>query len=955
MLMAVCACFVVSLIVNYVGPFSKGASVLRPARRCVVGIFLSALSSFAIAADEPGAVINGRVSDMSGNAVAGARIVIRPGDAVLASDHGGRFVHAGLQAGEYSMEISHVGFVTVTQKVRLISGEAVIVVVQLPRTPIVEEVMTVSAATNQDGDPLARRRSLVEAVDLVPREVIEAAPTQNVADAVGHSAGVSLEFDKGEGKYVQIRGLEPAFASVSVDGVRVPSAEADVRQINLAMFPVDSIEMVELYRTAAADRDGDAIAGTLNLRTRTARQGSFLSFRAEGGYNSLQGGRGSGRVSTVVTQRVGRTNALGIVFSATYDVIGRSINDIEPAPAVVQLPNSDSAAVFQGIDLRDYRLNRRRAGLSLGLDYNAGSRLALRMKIFFNQLEEVGDRWITTVTAGHFLTPELTDGSGGYSASAQDRRPLDRTAGFSAGGEHVFPALLLDHGVSYARAGEHRLQRQADLVGPKATFSVDSEDGYFPRFDRLAGGSQLDASAYSVRQLRRVDERASARSVAGWLNATKPLAAGQLKFGTKLQVEHKNNTADDRFYKTTGAPDFLVAANLDRFHDPGYYDGHYMQGPNLDIDRLWSFFLQNPGAFKSDFSKERLTSDPNIWQSQQAVGAAFVMYTLRLDAFELNSGLRVEQTSTRFVGNAVTVDKSGKWVSTTPLGGKRNYRSTLPSISARWTITPETVIRAAYGWTIGRARYDQLVPSQVQDEASATVMAGNPDLLPAKAVSYDLSFERLSAGGGIVAIGFFQKSIANPIYESSSSKIAGGPFDGFTLLRPINGSSALIRGAEVQWQHRFTSLSPRLRPLTIAINYAHTRSVGQFDPSTGRSDKVALLRTAPNVINASMCYAGTRLGALVMLSHTDALIFTYNYRDGAAGGVHGPNGDTYQYPHSQVDAQVSYALRSGITVIAAAQNLNNEPFGFYNGNPRWNIRREFYDRTFILGFRVNRQ
>jgi hypothetical protein len=38
----------------------------------------------------------------------------------------------------------------------------------------------------------------------------------------------------------------------------------------------------------------------------------------------------------------------------------------------------------------------------------------------------------------------------------------------------------------------------------------------------------------------------------------------------------------------------------------------------------------------------------------------------------------------------------------------------------------------------------------------------------------------------------------------------------------------------------------------------------------------------------------------------------------------------------------------------SGQNLNNEVFGFYNGSPHWNIQREFYDRTYSLGFKFTR-
>jgi len=42
---------------------------------------------------------------------------------------------------------------------------------------------------------------------------------------------VTLERDEGEGKYVQIRGTEPRYSNVTIDGVNVPAPESGVRQI----------------------------------------------------------------------------------------------------------------------------------------------------------------------------------------------------------------------------------------------------------------------------------------------------------------------------------------------------------------------------------------------------------------------------------------------------------------------------------------------------------------------------------------------------------------------------------------------------------------------------------------------------------------------------------------------------------------------------------------------------
>ena len=100
-----------------------------------------------------------------------------------------------------------------------------------------------------------------------------------------------------------------------------------------------------------------------------------------------------------------------------------------------------------------------------------------------------------------------------------------------------------------------------------------------------------------------------------------------------------------------------------------------------------------------------------------------------------------------------------------------------------------------------------------------------------------------------------------------------------------------------------------------------------------------------------MSHAGP-FSARIAATYNSATIFTYNFVDGAAGGLNGPNGDIYLYAHTQLDAQASYALKNGLQVIFSVLNINNEVFGFYQGDPHFMIQREFYQPTYNLGFRM---
>jgi hypothetical protein len=94
------------------------------------------------------------------------------------------------------------------------------------------------------------------------------------------------------------------------------------------------------------------------------------------------------------------------------------------------------------------------------------------------------------------------------------------------------------------------------------------------------------------------------------------------------------------------------------------------------------------------------------------------------------------------------------------------------------------------------------------------------------------------------------------------------------------------------------------------------------------------------------------------MTYNSAMIYQYqfiNVTDGMRtppiGGIKGPSGDIYLYPHFQVDAQGTVRLGRGLTLLLEGENLNNEVFGFYSGSERFVDQREFYRPTYSIGIR----
>ena len=165
------------------------------------------------------------------------------------------------------------------------------------------------------------------------------------------------------------------------------------------------------------------------------------------------------------------------------------------------------------------------------------------------------------------------------------------------------------------------------------------------------------------------------------------------------------------------------------------------------------------------------------------------------------------------------------------------------------------------------------------------------------------------------------------------------------------------------WQQHLSFLPNPFDGLGVRANYSYTTSEASFpnvpalDPNfPTRADHPALLRQAPNNWNLDLTYDKKGFAGRIGATHNDANIFAYNYQpavDGSNGPLHGPNGDVYLYPHTQLDAQASYWIPRGhgLEAVVSLLNITNEVFGFYQGSEQFPIQREFYDRTFMVGMR----
>ncbi len=99
-------------------------------------------------------------------------------------------------------------------------------------------------------------------------------------DALKRVPSVTFLSDVIESDGARLRGLDPGYTQILINGEKVPGTNAD-RSFFLDRIPAELIKQVEIVRSSSARRTGDAVAGTLNIVLRDG-------YQLDGGY--IRGG-----------------------------------------------------------------------------------------------------------------------------------------------------------------------------------------------------------------------------------------------------------------------------------------------------------------------------------------------------------------------------------------------------------------------------------------------------------------------------------------------------------------------------------------------------------------------------------------------------------------------------------------------------------------------------------------
>jgi TonB-dependent receptor len=943
--------------------------IIRPNRlssfvSIVVVTLLIALSAMA-RSQAARSAIAGTATDRTGAVLKGAQISIPARDINTVSDEQGRFFINGVAPGSYDLSVSYVGLVTFTKSVMVTAGQTLNVDAELQLANVKESIVVTTARASAEVEAINLERAADNLLQVMPNEIITSLPNANLADALGHLPSVTLERDEGEGKYVQVRSTEPRLTNTIVDGVNLPSEEPGVRQIKFDAIPSSLVESVQISKTLQANMEGDGIGGSVNLITRTATDTPTVEITGLGGYTPIQSGRGNTTETATFGRRFGSSKKFGVIVGGSYDWEGRGIDDLEPVP-----DENNGQTWFDGASLREYQYFRSRYGFAGSTDYRIRDGSNVYARFLYSDFKNYGDRWAYQLqdnTPGlSLLAPGNQGGTPSYDGEL--RNPNIQVGSLILGGNHVFNRTWYAWEAnigrsSYGKSPYSDANFGSTLASSNCEFNpTATTDKYLPQwnhacFTEIQNPANLVMTP-TIGGITRGQGTAAQLNLGVGGSGAWQYHIGKrsavLEYGGKFRNEHKY--ADT--YRLTLTPNGTVSMSQfpNRMINHKYYNGGaYQLGYNVSLEDVLAYANANAGAFTPSSTQGIDLSDFGIVEQ---VSAGYVMNTIDFsNGIRFIAGLRAENTNLDVHNRAVSQDTGA----VTPNAFSGSYYTLLPSASLRFNAGPDSYMRLIYARGLSRPN-----PQDIAEVLSSSINCngshpyclslGNANLKAETGDDVDVLFDHYLKPFGIISVGYFYKSLHDPIVTQigilNNYLPPGQPpqYRGsWQYSQPVNAGSAWLSGFEASYLQHYTALPGFLSGLGLSANYSYIGSSTSGLP--GRSDHPRLLRNSPNMFNISPTYDKSRYSLRMGISYNQASIDGYQYLDGTPGGVNGPLSDIYFYAHIQVDAQGSVGIGHGMNVIVSGLNLNNEVFGFYQGSSQYMIQREYYQPTFSAGIR----
>jgi TonB-dependent receptor len=880
--------------------------------------------------------IEGFVRDaQTGEPLPGSNVVLVKTGMGASTDLTGKYTIRNVPPGTYTLRATYIGCRDKELTLQVGEGENLKQDFKLTSVGVEGEEVVVTAQASGQNEAINRQLSANQISNVVSSSRIQELPDANAAESVGRLPGVSILRSGGEGTLVVIRGLQPKYNAITVDGVRMASSSPDDRSADLSMISPYMLEGIEVFKSVTADQDADVLGGTVNFKLRGAgaeREGLGFSLLAQGGYTGLSNAHNKYNNYKYTASGEGRffDNRFGVYAQA--DLERRNLSSNEFGGAYTHDASSRTNYLTTGLNLNNIPRDRQRANGTLVMDYKLPEGTISLSNLFSSGVTDIQNRGEAYDIQNNLHTYSLTysNGTSGNITNAlnfehqlpifhanvrlshtysENENPDDWRVGFQR----------LDQGLGqfFNRANLNPLAiPPAATVDPSTTFlgSIFSYNS-FSRERALTASLDLDAP------LNIADGITSVIKFGGkYRHQTRSYNYEQYSGGGLglLSAQRVDNLIASHF------PSLAQYANttsipMTPFIDQGYSYGKFLGGDYtmsspLDYGMLLEMtkFVRSQAPFlaaNSDvgYFYDNFNSTFYDYSGHENQSAFYVMATVNIgEEITIIPGVRYQDlkttyTASRGLQNTASAVGGAYYHYDTTLTADHGYW--LPDVSLRYKPLSWFDVRLSYTNTIAYPDYIAIIP-RIDNSVGNAISWNNYQLSPSRSTNYDAYFSFYENAIGLFTVGGFLKRIDNLIYPwtffvSGAAALqyyppnlgATTPTGTYGITTYVNDPYRIDNwGVELDWQTHFWYLPHPFNGLVLNVNYTHVysksqypftdvRRVGRVQTFVDTAFTDRLLYQPNNILNLSIGYDYEGFSLRVSFLYQDDIFTGPNFWD----------------------------------------------------------------------------
>lgn len=937
----------------------------------------------------------------------GANAIIDGTSLGAASDLDGRFIIRNVPLGKQKLIISYIGYNQLTVELDVKSNNEIVDYFLEPKT-LEGETVVITAQAEGQLSAINQQLTSNTIANIVAKDRIKELPDVNAAETIGRLPGVSIQRYGGEATKIEIRGLNPKYSLITVNGVELPATGTDDRSVDLSLVSSNMLDGIILKKSNTPDMDADVLGGTVDLKLKEASTDFNLNLSAQGGYNKLQNYYGNYNFTASVSNRF-LDNTLGVILNANIDNYDRSADKFKD-----NWQNYNGVPATGELIVREEQVNRKRTGASLLLDYIIPNG-KLNSSIFFNQLNSEGLNHISQLN-----TPQNKWATNRHIYQLEQYKSATNVFTSFVGLNQDFDWIRYDFGISRSGTANSTPERKlAEFTQEQSALLPGSPWDISP-FD-LVNYYNVDTIITNLSAMYIYGTRTIENTTTTKLNFEIPYIlsdqlSGYIKTGAKLKwIDRSNDQSQNGnsglqygsgqsnpvfLYLNRVFPEWGIEANvneyqllnilpfLSNYKRENFLNGIYPLGLIPDKNMM----LQMIDALKSapdslniwyPYSVGNLGSDYSGFERYEA---AYLMSEINLeDYLTVIPGVRWEGDYTSYNGQRYSQVTSGIGGEAPPaelvkLNKKRKHSFWLPMISIVARPTDWLQIRIAGTKTLARPDFLRYAPISYISGSGDQIIAANYSLKPSQSTNFDLGVSVFNNEIGLLSINTFYKNIKDLIFYSGF-KIGPGIEPDPSLEIPEswtpnnktptidayrnNPDPAKYSGFEIEWQTRFWYLPSVFNGIVLNINYTHIYSEMKLAYDSLVIKQVGTRRTyslyptsvktrmpdqPSHILNLTIGYdIGDFSARLSYLYQTNKLT-----QIGYEGVIPTTKFSSYTGGYGRWDLTLQQKFYQNLNVFLNLTNLNNRPDKSFIGSKLANPNYiEYYGFTMDFGIRYS--